>query len=45
LSEGEVDVVHISNVALGTGDGRTTVYAKVGAEEFVLINLERNKVE
>jgi hypothetical protein len=32
-------------VALGAGDGKITVYAKVGANEFVLINLERGKLE
>lgn len=46
LADSQVDVVHISNVALGAGgDGKTTVYAKVGGEEFVLVNLERSKLE
>lgn len=46
LTDGEVDVVHVSNAALGqAAEGRVQLYAKVDSKEFVLANFEKGKVE
>lgn len=46
MTEGEVDVVHVSNAALGANaEGKVQLYAKVENKEFVLANFEKGKVE
>jgi hypothetical protein len=42
----ESSLIHISNAAISSSsEGRVSVLAKVGSTEYVLANLEKNKVE
>ena len=38
-------IIHLSNIITVGGSGKTTVYAKVNGKDFVIGQLEANKVE